>query len=104
MCHLQSESERTFMLAFLKSCITLKLTTNQNCFHEEIKSKLNSVIACYHSVQSLVSSRLLTNNVKIIVLFIYYLFLFRSARSIGLRQCLAIRGSCFSFLDPLDIW
>jgi hypothetical protein len=35
---------------------------------------------------------------------IYYLFLFRSARSIGFRQCLAIRGSCFSFLDPLDIW
>jgi hypothetical protein len=34
----------------------------------------------------------------------YYLFLFRSARSTGLRQCLAIRGSCFSFLDPLDIW
>jgi hypothetical protein len=33
----------------------------------------------------------------------YYLFLFRSARSIGLRQCLAIRGSCFSSLDPLDI-
>jgi hypothetical protein len=37
-------------------------------------------------------------------IFIYYLFLFRSARSTGLRQCLAIRGSCFSFLDPLDIW
>jgi hypothetical protein len=34
----------------------------------------------------------------------YYLFLFRSARNIGLRQCLAIRGSCFSFLDTLDIW
>jgi hypothetical protein len=31
-------------------------------------------------------------------------FLFRSARSIGLRQCLAIRGSFFSFLDPLAIW
>jgi hypothetical protein len=36
--------------------------------------------------------------------FFFYLFLFRPARSIGLRQCLAIRGSCFSFLDPLDIW
>jgi hypothetical protein len=34
----------------------------------------------------------------------YYSFLFRSARSVGLRQCPAIRGSCFSFLDPLDIW
>jgi hypothetical protein len=36
--------------------------------------------------------------------YIYNLFLFHSARNIGLRQCLAIRGSCFSFLDPLDIW
>jgi hypothetical protein len=36
--------------------------------------------------------------------YYYYLFLFRSARSIGLRQCLGIPGSCFSFLDPLDIW
>jgi hypothetical protein len=34
----------------------------------------------------------------------HHLFLFRSARSIGLRQCLVIQGSCFSFLDPLDIW
>jgi hypothetical protein len=39
-----------------------------------------------------------------IIIYYYYLFLFLSARSIGLRQCLAIRGSCFSFLDPLDIW
>jgi hypothetical protein len=37
------------------------------------------------------------------ILYIYS-FLFRSAQSIGLRQCLAIWGSCFSFLDPLDIW
>jgi hypothetical protein len=28
--------------------------TNQNCVHEEIKSKLSSGNACYHSVQSLV--------------------------------------------------
>jgi hypothetical protein len=34
----------------------------------------------------------------------HHLFLFRSTPSIGLRECLAIRGSCFSFLDPLDIW
>jgi hypothetical protein len=45
------------------------------------------------------------HNLLLLLLFIiYYLLLFRSARSIGLRQCLAIRGSCFSFLDPLDIW
>jgi hypothetical protein len=39
--------------------------TNQNCIHEEIKSRLNSGNACYHSVQSLLSSRLLSRNVKI---------------------------------------
>jgi hypothetical protein len=33
--------------------------------NEEIKSKLNSGNACYHSVQSLLSSRLLSRNVKV---------------------------------------
>jgi hypothetical protein len=32
---------------------------------ENIKSRLNSGNACYHSVQSLLSSRLLSRNVKI---------------------------------------
>jgi hypothetical protein len=27
--------------------------TNQNCSHEEIKSRLNSGYACYHSVQNM---------------------------------------------------
>jgi hypothetical protein len=36
--------------------------TDQNCMHEEIKSRLNSGNACYHSVQSLLSSRLLSRN------------------------------------------
>jgi hypothetical protein len=39
--------------------------TDQNCIHEEIKSRLNSGSACYHSVQSLLSSRLLSRNVKV---------------------------------------
>jgi hypothetical protein len=39
--------------------------TDQNCIHEEIKSRLNSGNACYHSVQSLLSSRLLSTNVKV---------------------------------------
>jgi hypothetical protein len=33
--------------------------------HEEIKSRLNSGSACYHSVQSLLSYRLLSRNVKV---------------------------------------
>jgi hypothetical protein len=28
-------------------------TQDKNCFHEEVKSRLNSWNACYHSVQSL---------------------------------------------------
>jgi hypothetical protein len=39
--------------------------TNQNLIQEEIKRRLNSGNACYHSVQSLLSSRLLSKNVKI---------------------------------------
>jgi hypothetical protein len=38
---------------------------DQNCIHEEIKSRLNSGNACYHSVQSLLSSRLQSRNVKV---------------------------------------
>jgi hypothetical protein len=39
--------------------------TDQNCMQEEAKSRLNSGNACYHSVQSLSSSRLLSRNVKV---------------------------------------
>jgi hypothetical protein len=39
--------------------------TDQNCIHEEIESRLNSGNACYHSVQSLLLSRLLSRNVKV---------------------------------------
>jgi hypothetical protein len=39
-----------------------------------------------------------------LIIIIIIIILFRSGRSIGLRQCLAIRGPCFSFLGPLDIW
>jgi hypothetical protein len=38
--------------------------TNQNLIHEEIKSRLNSGNACYHSVQNLLSSHLLSKNLK----------------------------------------
>jgi hypothetical protein len=38
---------------------------NQNLIQEEIKRRLNSGNACYHSVQILLSSRLLSRNLKI---------------------------------------
>jgi len=39
--------------------------SNQNSIVEEIKSRLRSGNACYHSVQNLLFSRLLTKNLKI---------------------------------------
>jgi hypothetical protein len=37
--------------------------TDQNCIHEEIRSRLNSWNAYYHAVQNLLSFRLLSRNV-----------------------------------------
>jgi hypothetical protein len=39
--------------------------TNKDLIQEELKKRLNSGNACYHSVQSLLSSRLLSKNLKI---------------------------------------
>ena len=39
--------------------------TNQNSIPEEIKSRLRSRNVCYHSVQNLLSYRLLSKNLKI---------------------------------------
>jgi hypothetical protein len=39
--------------------------TNQNSIQEEIKSRLKSGNACYHSVQNLLSSGLLSKNLKV---------------------------------------
>jgi len=51
--------------------------TNQNSIQEEIKSRLKSGNACYHSAQNLLSSRLLSKNLKIkiyrtIILPVFY--------------------------------
>jgi hypothetical protein len=39
--------------------------TNQNSIQEEIKSRVNSGNACYYSVQNVLSSRLISKNLKI---------------------------------------
>jgi len=41
--------------------------TNQNSIPKEIKSRLKSGHACYHSVKNLLSSRLLCKNLKIYI-------------------------------------
>jgi hypothetical protein len=43
----------------------LRGITNQNLIQEEINMRLNSENACYHSVQNILSSRLLSKNIKI---------------------------------------
>jgi hypothetical protein len=42
-----------------------KNVTNKNLIQEEIKRRLNSGKACYHSVRNLLSSRLQSKNIKI---------------------------------------
>ena len=41
------------------------ILTNQNSIQEEINSRLKPGNACYHSVQNLLSSRLLSKTIKI---------------------------------------
>jgi hypothetical protein len=53
---------------------------DQNCMHEENKCRINSGNACYHSVQCLLSSRLVSRKLKvkiyknIILQFVFYGF------------------------------
>jgi hypothetical protein len=42
-----------------------KTLTNQNDIHDEIKSRLNLGNACYYSVHNLLSSGLISKNLKI---------------------------------------
>jgi hypothetical protein len=53
----------------IRKCVTVQIfgatVTNPNLIQEEIKRRLNSGNACYHSVQNILSSRLLSKSVKI---------------------------------------
>jgi len=57
---MQDEFERMEEFKYLGTTFT-----NQNSIAEEIKSGLRSGNACYHSVQNLLSSRLLSKTLKI---------------------------------------
>jgi hypothetical protein len=52
-------SENVAQLKYLGIAVS-----NENLVQEEIKRRLNSGNACYHSVQNLLSSRLLSKNIK----------------------------------------
>jgi hypothetical protein len=58
-----SNGSRIENMSQFKNCG--KTVTNQNLIQEEIKRRLNSGNACYRSVQKLLSSRLLSKNLKI---------------------------------------
>jgi UDP-galactopyranose mutase len=57
---------------------------NRNTIHEEIKSRLKSENSCYHSVQNLLSSRLLSKNTKIRIYRTIILLLFCMGMKLGL--------------------
>ena len=56
-------SERVKQFRYLGSFLT-----HQNLIHEEIKSRLKSRNACYHSVQNLLSSILFSKNINITII------------------------------------
>jgi len=49
----------------LSCCMLLTTLTNQNSLQDEIKNRLESGNVCYHSVQNLWSSSLLSKDLKI---------------------------------------
>ena len=57
--------------------------TNPNSIQEEIKSRLKSENACYHSLQNLLSSSLTSKNLKIKIYGIIILILFCMGVKLG---------------------
>jgi hypothetical protein len=62
--HNTETGNKSFEMVEQFQCLGTALT-NQNCIHEKIKSRLRSGNACYHLVQSVLSSSLLSKNIKI---------------------------------------
>jgi hypothetical protein len=60
MVKLKSENKNRKQFKYLGTTVT-----NRNLIQEEIKRRLNSGHACYYLVQNLLSSRLLSKDVKV---------------------------------------
>jgi hypothetical protein len=57
--------ERVDVYIYVGVCTMVLITlANQNYIHEEIKSRLNLGNACYHAVQSCLSSYLLSKDIN----------------------------------------
>jgi hypothetical protein len=50
------------------------IVTNQKYIHKEIKSRLNSDNACYHSVQNVSSSSALSKIYKTVIVPVYFVW------------------------------
>jgi hypothetical protein len=76
----------------------LETTTNENRIHEEITSRLNSGNAYYHSLQNLLSFRLLSKNleIKIYKIIIFLSFFLSTGFYSPLRTLACLDG----LLDP----
>jgi hypothetical protein len=70
-CHPNSEQNQNIRIAneSFENVTKFKylgtILTDQNYIHNEIKNRLNSENACYYSVQNLLSSLLISKNLKI---------------------------------------
>jgi hypothetical protein len=79
--------------------------TNRNLIREEIKRRLNSGNACYHSFQNLLSSRLLSKNLKIRIYKTIILFCCVGSLCCSLLVFLAMKTTIrfFIFLIKVSI-
>jgi hypothetical protein len=63
--HYRLERYSTNPLKIRRSTNIRDELTQQNCIYQKIKSRLNSENVYYHAVENILSSRLLSENVKI---------------------------------------
>jgi hypothetical protein len=92
---------------------------NQNTIQEEIKSRLKSGNACYHSVQNRLSSSLLSKNFKICRTIIFPVVLYEcetwsltlllkeykhTRKSCGLHNTCMLLQNSYTLSGTLNLW
>jgi hypothetical protein len=81
-------------------------TSQWNCMHEDNKSSLILGRICYHLVENLMFSHLLSTDVEMTVPLLYICLAFTDIkfRVLGLRKNMGWSQSPFVRLQPLDCW